>query len=92
MLKPEMFATIRISAGEKHVLAIPVSAVQREGEKSIIFVEKGENSFEKRVVDSGPPLNGFHEVFSGVKEGERVVVKGAFTLKSEGLKGLMEGE
>lgn len=92
MLKPEMFAAIRISAGKRHVLAIPVSAVQREGEKSIVFVEKGENSFEKRVVDSGPPLNGFHEVFSGVKEGERVVINGAFTLKSEGLKGLMEGE
>ncbi len=102
MLKPGMFAAIKISTGEKDVLAIPVSAVQREGENTILFIAtppslpftKGgdEGVFEKRVVELGPPLNGFHEVISGVKEGERVVTKGAFTLKSEGLKGLMEGE
>ncbi|MEK7680390.1 MAG: efflux RND transporter periplasmic adaptor subunit, partial [Deltaproteobacteria bacterium] len=102
MLKPGMFAAIKISTGEKDVLAIPVSAVQREGENTILFIAtppslpftKGgdEGVFEKRVVELGPPLNGFHEVISGVKQGERVVTKGAFTLKSEGLKGLMEGE
>lgn len=92
ILKPGMFAAIKISAGKKDVLAIPVSAVQRDGEKTIVFVAKGENSFEKRVVELGPPMDGFHEVISGVKKGEGVVTKGAFTLKSEGLKGLMEGE
>lgn len=92
ILKPGMFAAIKISAGKKDVLAIPASAVQREGEKTIVFVLKDENSFEKRVVEIRSPLDGFHEVISGVKEGEKVVIKGAFTLKSEGLKGLMEGE
>ncbi|MBI3754288.1 MAG: efflux RND transporter periplasmic adaptor subunit [Deltaproteobacteria bacterium] len=92
ILKPGMFAAIKISAGGKDLLSIPVSAIQREGDKTIVFVAKGENSFEKRVVELGPPLDGFHEVIFGVKEGERVVTKGAFALKSEGLKGLMEGE
>lgn len=87
MLKPEMFATVRISTSEsEEVLAVPASAIQRDGDKSIVFVAVGEHEFEKRVVEIGPRLDGLHRVFSGVKEGERIVVKGAFTLKSEGQK------
>jgi cobalt-zinc-cadmium efflux system membrane fusion protein len=87
-LKPEMFATVRISTSEKgKVLAIPESAVQREGNKSIVFVAVDEHEFEKRVVEIGPRLDGLHRVLSGVKEGEKIVVKGAFILKSEGQKG-----
>ncbi len=93
MLKPEMFATVRISTSEREkALAVPESAVQREGEKSIVFVAVGEHEFAKRIVEIGPRLNGLHRVLSGVKEGERIVVKGAFTLKSETMKGMMEEE
>lgn len=88
MLKPEMFATVRISTSEREkVLAVPESAVQREGDKSIVFVAVDEHEFEKRVIEVGPRINGFHRVLSGVKEGEKIVVNGAFTLKSEGQKG-----
>ncbi len=87
-LKPEMFATVRISTSEREkALAVPESAVQREGDKSIVFVAVDERAFEQRVVEIGPGMDGLHRVFSGVKEGERIVVKGAFTLKSEGQKG-----
>lgn len=93
MLKPEMFATVKISANEnERALAIPASAVQREGDKTIVFVAKGELEFEKRTVGIGPQLDGFHQVISGIKEGERIVVKGVFTLKSETMKGMMEEE
>ena len=91
-LKPEMFATVRISTSEKEkVLAVPESALQRDGDKSIVFVAIDEHEFEKRVVEVGSRLNGLHRIFSGLNEGEKVVVKGAFTLKSEGQKGEMEG-
>jgi len=91
-LKPEMFATVRISTSEKEkALAVPESALQRDGDKSIVFVAIDEHEFEKRVVEVGPRFNGFHRILSGLNEGERVVVKGAFTLKSEGQKGEMEG-
>lgn len=93
LLKPEMFAMVRISTSEKKgVLTIPGSAIQREGEKTIVFVEKGEAAFEKRAVEIGPEVDGYHQVISGLKEGERVVIKGAFTLKSETMKGMMEEE
>ncbi|CAG0994607.1 Cobalt-zinc-cadmium resistance protein CzcB [Gammaproteobacteria bacterium] len=88
VLKPEMFATVKISTSEKEkVLAVPESALQREGDKSIVFVAIDEHEFEERAVEVGPRLNGLHRIISGLKEGENVVVKGAFTLKSEGQKG-----
>lgn len=93
MLKPEMFATMRISTSEKgRVLAVPVSAVQRDNDKTIVFVAKGEKAFEKRTIEVGLQMDGFHQVLSGIREGERIVVKGAFTLKSETMKGMMEEE
>ena len=96
LLKPEMFATVKINVGRGFSLAIPESAIQREGENTIVFVAlpppyKG-GEFEKRVVSIGTEVDGYHQVLSGLKEGERIVTKGAFTLKSEGLKGLMEEE
>lgn len=93
MLKPEMFATVRIFTSEREkVLAVPESAVQRDGDKSIVFVTVDERKFEKRVIEIGPRIDGLHRILSGVKEGEKIVVKGAFTLKSEGQKGELAEE
>ena len=93
LLKPEMFAAVKISTSEKEkLLAIPEGAVQREGEKTIVFIAKDEITFEKRVVEIGYEVNGYHQVLSGLKQGERIVIKGAFTLKSETMKEMMEEE
>ena len=103
-----MFATVKILTGKgENLLAVPESAIQREGENTIVFVARDENTsssaflragvrggliFLKRVVAIGPEVDGYHPVLSGLKEGERLVTKGAFTLKSESLKRLMEEE
>ena len=107
LLKPEMFAAVKIDVGRGFSLAVPESAIQREGENTIVFVARDENTsssaspragvrggliFLKRVVAIGPEVDGYHPVLSGLKEGERLVTKGAFTLKSESLKRLMEEE
>ncbi len=107
LLKPEMFASVKIGVGQVISLAVPESAIQRDGENTIVFVARDENTsssaspragvrggliFLKRVVAIGPEVDGYHPVLSGLKEGERLVTKGAFTLKSESLKGLMEEE
>ncbi|MHB8879899.1 MAG: efflux RND transporter periplasmic adaptor subunit [Thermodesulfovibrionales bacterium] len=91
LLKPGMFATVAI-AGDKSekVLAVPASAIQQEGEYLIVFVAKNDSIFEKRIVTVGPAMDGLHHVLSGIKEGEVIVIKGAFILKSEAMKSLME--
>lgn len=93
LLKPRMFATVSISASEKErVLVVPEGAVQREGARTVVFVQRGPGSFEKRPVELGPPSAGYHQVISGLAEGEPVVVKGAFNLKSEEKKGELAEE
>ena len=91
-LKPEMYANVKIVTDKKRrVLAVPAGAVQLMEETSVVFVEK-EGGFGKRPVEIGTRAKGQYIVQSGLREGERVAVKGAFIIKSEALKELMEEE
>lgn len=92
-LKPEMFATIELTtaADTPPVIAVPEEAVQElEGEK-LVFVAQSGTEFQARRVKLGRASGGLVEVVSGLKEGERFAVKGGFVLKSEVLKGEIEG-
>jgi cobalt-zinc-cadmium efflux system membrane fusion protein len=92
-LKPQMFATVELAlaADARQVLAVPEEAVQELDGKKLIFVAEKATEFEPRVVELGRVSGGMVEVVSGLKEGERYAVKGAFTLKSELKKGELEG-
>nr|WP_246545457.1 efflux RND transporter periplasmic adaptor subunit [Pelotalea chapellei] len=92
-LKPEMFATVELAlaADTPPVLAVPEEAVQELDGKKLVFVAEKETEFEPRPVELGRTSGGMVEVVSGLKEGERYAVKGAFTLKSELKKGEIEG-
>jgi multidrug efflux pump subunit AcrA (membrane-fusion protein) len=83
-LKPEMYATILLSAGEpRETLAVPGSAIQEIEGKPFVFVRTGAFDFERRDVTLGLEAEGWVEVRSGVKEGEAVATTGSFLLKSE---------
>ncbi len=86
-LKAGMFVEVALP-GESlgTVLAIPASAVIEIEGRSAVFVQEGENRFERRWVDVGQRNDGMVQIRSGLKEGESVVVRGAFSLKSELLK------
>ncbi|MEO7473926.1 MAG: efflux RND transporter periplasmic adaptor subunit [Gemmatimonadales bacterium] len=78
------------SSGDS-VLTIPELAVVTEGERRYVFVELAPRTFERRSIEvssfnavSGDTvLGGRVVVRSGLRAGEGVVVKGAFTLQSE---------
>ncbi|MSM38581.1 MAG: efflux RND transporter periplasmic adaptor subunit [Geobacter sp.] len=93
MLKPEMFATVELAlaADAPPVLAVPEEALQEMDGRKLIFVAEKETEFEPRPVELGRASGGMVEVVSGLREGERYAVKGAFTLKSELKKGELEG-
>jgi Cu(I)/Ag(I) efflux system membrane fusion protein len=82
-LRPEAFVdvTVRIPLGD--VLAIPDGAVVETGAHRIAFVVQGEGRFEPRALDLGRRAEGFHEVLSGVAEGEAVVTSANFLIDSE---------
>ena len=92
-LKPEMFATVELAMASDAppVLAVPEEAVQELDGKKLVFVAEKETEFEPRAVELGRASGGMVEVVSGLKEGERYAIKGAFTLKSELKKGELEG-
>jgi cobalt-zinc-cadmium efflux system membrane fusion protein len=90
-LKPEMFASIAIEmTAEERVLTIPVMAVQKDKGRDLVFVQTAPDRFEPREVTIGPPVQGRAPVLKGLSEGERIVTKGAFALKSELNRGEME--
>ena len=83
-LKPEMYATIRIySAAHASVLAVPESAVQRDRDKRFVFVQRDAQTFEAREVKLGESNGELVKILDGLRDGEPVVTKGSFILKSE---------
>jgi cobalt-zinc-cadmium efflux system membrane fusion protein len=88
-LKPEMFATaeLALAGNAPPVIAVPEDALQDLDGKKVVFVAEEEAEFAARQVQSGRSAGGMVEIVSGLKEGERYAVKGAFILKSELKKG-----
>jgi len=83
-LKPQMYATIRVhSLPEQNVLMVPEVAVQRERDRRFVFVQRDAHTFEARDVQIGESNGEVFKVLDGLREGEPVVVKGAYVLKSE---------
>lgn len=90
-LKPEMFATVRMySSRAPDVLTVPLAAIQRGPSGTIVFVRREPEEFEARTVKLGEESGEVVTVLDGLREGELVVVKGAFVLKSESEKHKIE--
>ena len=90
-LKPEMFAAVRVHAApERDVLTIPLSAVQRAQRGPMAFVRLTADQFEARPLKLAEDNGEVIKVVDGLREGEEVVAKGAFGLKSEAEKSKIE--
>lgn len=84
LLKPGMFVDIELPVGEaRDVLQVAESAVQSDEGRTFVFVHRGGAQFVRRGVTVGRRGEKEVEVTAGLKEGERVAVRGAFALKSE---------
>ena len=93
-LKPEMFATVELAlpADAAAVLSVPEDALQDvDGNKVLFVVDDKGVEFKPRKVEPGRITGGMVEIVSGLKEGDRYAIKGAFILKSELKKGELEG-
>jgi cobalt-zinc-cadmium efflux system membrane fusion protein len=67
-------------------LVAPRNALTEVGHKSVVFVQHPDGDFELHEVVLGRASAGKVEIISGLREGERVVDQGVFTLKSAVLK------
>jgi cobalt-zinc-cadmium efflux system membrane fusion protein len=91
LLKAGMFAEVEFQTGpvaaEKE-LVVPEAAIQRIGERTVVFVpeENEPGHFKVLDVEAGGAVNGLTRILSGLKEGDRIVAKGSFTLKTQLMK------
>ncbi len=83
LLKPEMYATARLSydLGEKP--AIPEAAVMRAADHTYAFKESGDHQLVPVKIVIGLRSDGWFEVLDGLKEGDRVVTSANFLVDSE---------
>lgn len=82
-LRPGQFVTADISVGQSQpVLRVPLASVQIVENKTSIFVPV-EGGFAPQAVRIGSEANGYVEIRSGLRAGDRFVSEGAFTLKAQ---------
>jgi cobalt-zinc-cadmium efflux system membrane fusion protein len=92
-LKPQMFGELRIPIGANaEAIMIPDEAVVKETGQEYVFVQTNDTTFEKRIVVAGTSSDKMIEIKEGLKEGETVVSKGVFYLKSELKKDELAGD
>ncbi|MEF3365027.1 efflux RND transporter periplasmic adaptor subunit [Methylocystis sp. 9N] len=85
LLRAGMFANFIIRTGEAiHALAVPQSAVVREGDGTMIcWVTKDSRRFSRRVVTVGLRQDNFAQIVSGLQRDELVVGDGAVFVSNE---------
>jgi Cu(I)/Ag(I) efflux system membrane fusion protein len=74
---------VEIEGTASAALTVPESAVIPTGERTLVFVDKGQGLYEPREVALGARVADGYEVRSGLAGGERVVVSANFLLDSE---------
>jgi RND family efflux transporter MFP subunit len=78
-----MYAEVTLKLEHKTAaLAVPLQAVDRQGERSSLLVVNPDNRIEERVVTLGLQNAGYAEALAGLAEGEQVVVSDRGALKS----------
>ena len=80
LMKPEMYGMVKLSDKEASLIRIPTTAILQEEDAMYVLVEEAERTYRKQSIEAGQSEDGKTVVLSGLREGERIVVKGAFYL------------
>ncbi len=89
VLRLGLFGIAHVAIGTEQsdpVLVVPRSAIVEISGKPVVFVQQPDGDFELHDVLLGQSNLGKVQVLSGLRDGERVVVEGAFTVKSAVLR------
>jgi hypothetical protein len=78
-----MFVWVDLPQGAlREAIAVPAEAVMRHDGRTFVFVPEGGGRFRRRDVQTGIETDALIEVTGGLDEGDEVVSRGAFLLKS----------
>jgi len=82
-LKPGMPAYVVIKNRQSKSLSLPTDAVIRDGRGASVWIQTSDHKFKYTMVEIGLENNDRVEIKSGLKDGDIVVVSGAYLLNSE---------
>jgi RND family efflux transporter MFP subunit len=82
-LKPDMQADVLLEVPRPAALVVPESALIFTGERTLVFLDRGEGRFEPQEVTLGSRVPGGYEALGGLAAGDRVVIGANFLLDSE---------
>ncbi len=71
-----MYARVGVPAGTLRRVVVPAAAVEEIGQLEFVEVADAEGRLERRLVTTGERLGDEIEVLSGLREGERVLLRG----------------
>ena len=92
-LKPHMYATVSLGEDKEHaVAAAPSQAIHELDGKLVVFVAGEDGSFTPQAIEIGRESEGWTEILSGVRVGDRIATTGGFLLKSELSKSALQEE
>ena len=87
LLRPGMFCEIRMGVGTREeALAIPEGALLSDEGRDFVFRHWKEDYYVRRPVKRGREFPDRVEILEGLEPGDRIVVEGAFLLKSDILR------
>jgi len=79
-LKGEMFVSALNALPASEALRVPAAAVFLQGEQRYVFVEESLGHYRRQRVEAGSERDGWVELRSGVKAGDKVVSEGNLRL------------
>lgn len=83
-LRPGMYARATVHFGDNRSIVVPDAAIQKvQGSGSrFVFVLSDKSTAVIKVVTLGRHIDTEYEILSGLQEGDKVIIKGASSLKS----------
>jgi len=82
-LKPGMFADIKIYLNHQtEVLVVPEEAILDEKDEKLVFLKK-DGKYLPVIVEIGIKEGGYVEILRGIQEGDDIVTRGNYQLKSK---------
>jgi cobalt-zinc-cadmium efflux system membrane fusion protein len=82
-IKPDMLANLLIRGVPQKKLVVPITAVVRESNRDHVFARTGDNQFRLVPVTLGQESGKVVVVKDGLKDGDAIVIDGAFHLNNE---------
>ncbi len=82
-IKPGMLANINIQTEKRKSLVLPVDAIIQDSKGATVWVRNADSTFENRMVKAGMQNSRQIEILDGLKEGDIIVITGAYLLNSE---------